>query len=80
MKTISIEEIWKKRFPHGTLPPYAKEMMIDFGRQLLELAAENAIWDHTEQLIHTDKHGNHYSGKGLFVDKKSITDTINQIK
>lgn len=41
-----------------------KNSMLEFGRQLLELAAENACGTHC-----TD-----------YVDKKSITNTIKQVK
>jgi hypothetical protein len=81
MKTIDLDEIIKSyethvviSQPHNTEPIFLKEsikeMLMDFGKQLLELAAENA--DCTDVGV-----GAEYFYK---VDKQSILDTIKQIK
>ena len=48
-----------------------KDSMLEFGKQLLELAAENALYIHEFDGAH---------GCECKVDRQSILDTINQIK
>ena len=44
-----------------------KELFLEFGKQLLELAAENATYDWND---HED----------IIIDKQSILDTINEVE
>ena len=44
-----------------------KHQLLEFGKQLLELAAENATYDWND---HED----------IIIDKQSILDTINEVK
>ena len=69
-KEINIDEFWRKRYPHGKLPKYAKEIAIEFAKEVLELASENAEFKSSQGGIWKDNE----------VDKQSILDTINQIK
>jgi len=66
-RKINLEEIWKQKFPHGKLPVYAKEIAMEFARQLLELAAEKA---RTKVISEYE----------VIVNKQSILDTISQIE
>ena len=82
MKEINLEEIiWdanRKVFDEEGYPNFftamqiniVRKSMFEFGKQLLELAAENA--EATAEF-------NGYEDYTT-VDKKSITDTINQVK
>ena len=73
MREINLDEFWNKRYPHGKLPKYAKEIAVDFAKEILELATENA----------KIKGFISYSGDEesyIEVDKQSILDTINKIK
>ena len=56
--SISVEQIEKS----------ALKAMKEACKQVLELAAENATYDFTE------------NGRGIYVDKQSIIDTINQVE
>lgn len=73
MKKINLDEFWSRRYPHGKLPKYAKEIAIEFAKEVLELAAENAkmriLIDDDNDIIEEAN-----------IDKQSILDTINQIK
>ena len=51
-----------------------KLAMIEFGKQLLELAAENA------KLIDYSTHKTAFTAHNMGVDKQSILDTIKQIE
>lgn len=66
MKKINLDEFWNKRYPHGKLPKYAKDIALDLVREVLELAAENATYD--KKYVPSK------------VNKQSILDTINQIE
>lgn len=41
-REINLDEFWNKRYPHGKLPKYAKDIIIEYSKELLELAAENS--------------------------------------
>lgn len=73
-KKINLNEIWKRKFPHGKLPDYAREIAMEFAKKLLELAAENAETE-KEMLPECGV----LKSVGV-VDKQSILDTINQIE
>lgn len=84
---IRLEEIWKQKFPHGKLPDYAREIALEFGKQLLELAAENAEIEERDYRKNPTKISNYgqevcseYEGIYYGVDKQSILDTINQVE
>lgn len=73
-KKLNLEEILINTFPeeesgysynglNNVIQSYIKRSMLEFGKQLLELSSENACGEHC-----TD-----------YVDKKSITNTINQV-
>lgn len=82
---INLEEIIKKHFyltSDGSTDVHSsindvKELLKDFGKQLLKLAAENAEAEYGGTCI--DSGGIMESGE-LYVDKNSILDTINQVE
>ena len=69
-RKIDLENILIKMFENGQ-PFYnqkdIKNAMLQFGKQLLELAAENATYDWND---HED----------IIIDKQSILDTIKQVE
>lgn len=71
-KKINLDEFWNKRYPHGKLPKYAKEIIIEYSKELLELASENAVSSYVAC-------GFNYKDN-INIDKRSILDTINQIE
>lgn len=73
-RKINLEEIWKRKFPHGKLPNYAREIAMEFAKELLELAAENAETE-KEMLPECGV----LKSVGV-VNKQSILDTINQVE
>ena len=86
---ISLEDIFNKYNSEGVSPNLPgivnlnffkssiQMIMLDFGKQLLELAAENAKTGYTGTTM--DNSGRLESGK-TYIDKQSILDTINQIE
>lgn len=83
-KKINLEEILTNSFngKYWDVPfEPCKRAMLEFGKQLLELAAENANIKEVEvyPFIPTLK-GEYKPTIKNVVDKSSITDTINQIK
>ena len=88
-RKINLEEIWSKyekfsKAPNlpgvidlGYFKTTVNAMMLEFGKQLLELAAENAKAE-----IHTEWEGNtgsEYYTDYAVVNKQSILDTINLV-
>ena len=73
-KKINLEEFWNKRYPHGKLPKYAKDIIIEYSKELLKLAAENATTEDVGTI--TDDGWAPYD----IVNEQSILDTINQIE
>jgi len=71
-RKINLEDIWKQKYPYGKLPQYARDIAIEFAKQLLELAAENAEGDIVDDT--------NYSNGRVVIDKQSILNTINQIE
>ena len=82
-RKINLEEIIKEELYNKHLyfnkmnTVQIKNICLEFGKQLLELAAENADYgvyqndDGQEPWIHESN---------IFIDKQSILDTINQIE
>lgn len=76
-KKINLEEIIenelynKHLFFNKTNPVQIKNICIEFGKQLLELAAENATTEVVQMNI---------CGSVRVVNKQSILDTIKQVK
>ena len=80
-RKINLEEIWSKykkfsKAPNlpgaidlGYFKPAVNAMMLEFGKQVLELAAENA-----------EAHGSSCGFGSYWVDKQSILDTIKQVE
>ena len=75
---INLEEIILKHLKYDDSLDGFKEAMLNFGKQLLELAAENAKTREMTEL---------WSGQvwddgplPICIDKQSILDTINQVK
>ena len=66
-KKINLEEFWNKRYPHGKLHKYAKDIIIEYSKELLKLAAENADFGD-------------FFDPDLNLLNKSIINTINQIE
>lgn len=90
MKEINLEEILLAKIPKdcywedmGNLTncpkEYVLDAMLDFGKQLLELAAENAELKNVIKLI-DNQNGAKYNTVVPIIKKQSILDTINQIK
>jgi len=71
MDEIKLEDYWTKKFPNGHLPSYAKEMMLEFASDILQLATENASIK-TEVCMGVVIDHN--------IDRDSILNTINQIE
>ena len=65
MQKINLEEIIKLYSLNDTIT--TRQSFIYFGKQLLELAAENATYDWND---HED----------IIIDKQSILDTIKQVE
>lgn len=99
MKEINLEEIWlnaveTENVNGKTCWDIGRTSMLDFGKKLLELAAENAkvnetyiedyyysIYDGKEaHAIHTDGDGCAHSLSLFTIDINSITNTITQVK
>ena len=91
-KTINLEEILKSKFPsdeesglsfdllNNTTKKFIVNAMVEFGKQLLELAAENA------NMACVNYKGTYFTKKeyldnytDITVNKQSILDTISQI-
>lgn len=72
--TLSIVN-WKEVDEPAITKDKFKELCLDFGKQLLELAAENAEIDRSKSL-HVGSGYMH----GLCVDKQSILDIIKQVE
>ena len=79
---INIEEIWMKHWEklddnkNHKLSDLAKSFALDFGNQLLELAAENA----ETKMASPDNYGHEpYNDSRIIVNKQSILDTIKQV-
>lgn len=75
MKQINLEKILLRNAKDidKVFPEYVEDCklaMIEFGKQLLELAAENAICKESQ-------YGDEYN---CLVDKQSILDTIKQVE
>ena len=73
-RKINLDSLWKKKFPHSKLPDYAKEIAMEFAKELLELAAENAFVDNNHE------QGCCISSDDFEVNKQSILNIINQIE
>lgn len=80
-RKINLEEILRNKIGYMGIAPNLTKLiseratgydvlcaMKEACKQLLELAAENATYDFTE------------NGRGIYVDKQSILDTINQVE
>lgn len=99
MQEINLEEIWLNAVEtedvNGkTCWDIGRTAMLEFGKQLLELAAENAKVNETyiedyysltydgieAHAIHKDHDGDPHSMSLFTVDKNSIKNTINQVK
>ena len=84
MKEINLDEFWNKRYPHGKLPKYAKEIALEFAKNLLELAAENVGFiETTSDKLNSLDYMPFITADDNTIwtfDKQSILDTINQIK
>ena len=88
-RKINLEEIWSKykkfsKAPNlpgaidlGYFKPIVNAMMLEFSKQLLELAAENAKAENSGAT--SDSSGRIISGK-TYVIKETIIDTINQVE
>ena len=87
-RKINLEEILISNFPeeesgysyknlNNVTKAYIKKAMKEFGKQLLELSAENAIVRNGENFI--NGWGEKVSGAPYIV-KDSITDTIKQVE
>ena len=72
MQKINLEEIIKLYSLNDTIT--IRQSFIYFGKQLLELAAENA------KLIDYSTHKTAFTAHNMGVDKQSILDTIKQIE
>ena len=107
-RKINLEEIWSKyekfsKAPNlpgaidlGYFKPAVNAMMLEFGKQVLELAAENAKtshdyydkWDENEAynkhkdfgFERCDGDGIPYGVDVITINKQSIIDTINQVE
>ena len=66
-KTYGCEDIYEFQRSFDISVSMIKEICINVCKQVLELAAENATYDFTE------------NGRGIYVDKQSIIDTINLV-
>ena len=75
---INLEEIILKHLKYDDSLDGFKEAMLNFGKQLLELAAENAKINGGNCYGVTDE--GLYAQFPLVVDKQSILDTINQVE
>lgn len=74
-KKINLEEIVSKlasREFFEIYSPAIKNICLEFGKQILELAAENADWEATEDCV--------IVRGDIFIDKQSILNTINQVE
>ena len=58
---------------------YILEAMREFGKQLLELAAENAKTKYKSEMINISCGAKYNAGKNI-IDKQSILDTIKQVE
>lgn len=86
MKTINLDKIIKKfpTYSTGNGEDFyhidnVKKMMLNFGKELLQLAAENAKTIDKKVLFDDPKEGDNAYMTIQIIDKKSITDTINQV-
>ena len=77
-RKINLEEIILKHLKYDDSLDGFKEAMLNFGKQLLELAAENAKINGGNCYGVTDE--GLYAQFPLVVDKQSILDTINQVE
>ena len=75
MQKINLEEIIKLYSLNDTIT--TRQSFIYFGKQLLELAAENAKTGYTGTTMNNS--GRLESGK-TYIDKQSILDTIKQVQ
>ena len=57
----------------------AKQCALEFGKQLLELAAENAKTEYKSEMVDTPCGAKYNTGKNI-IDKQSILDTIKQVE
>ena len=87
MKEINLDELFGKYFNgmyHDDITDdHIKKFALDFGKQLLELASENAMLDDGTIIRDTFDIKNDeifYEDITVIVDKQSILDTINQVK
>lgn len=88
-KIINLEEIWLNsvtKFENvdgSTVWNIGEEAMLEFGKQLLELAAENATLLEEGRSIESSRYivesGNYYSEIEIDINKQSILNTINQV-
>ena len=85
-RKINLEDILIKMFENGQ-PFYngknIKSAMLEFGQQLLELAAENAELKLKIKLECTEsqlENGFCFGDNAIIVNKQSILDTINQVE
>lgn len=85
-RAINLEEIIKSPeiFENGTRQDgwtkyQVESICLEFGKQLLELAAENAKLGYESENINI-QNGAKYNAGGSIVDKQSILDTIKQVK
>ena len=73
-RKINLEEICNKYIGENNYSKYVLDTMREFGKQLLELASENAK-------IYTDTMCSPYSEDWVkYIDKQSILDTIKQVE
>ena len=87
-RKINLEEICNKYIGENNYSKYVLDTMREFGKQLLELAAENAnlieFWENSnseyieESVSIFDDDGDFQTM--VYVNKQSILDTINQVK
>ena len=84
MKTINLEEIWMNSIQKydningSTVWSIGKDSMLEFGKQLLELAAENAKIKYVD--YGNFQPGSCYESEEIpIINKQSILDTINQV-
>ena len=85
MKTVNLDEIIRQNAVHEFIDEqddnmvilfkeHLKDSYIEFGKRLLELAAENAICKDNYNDVDFREDGRHW------VDTQSITDTIKQVE
>ena len=88
MKTLDLDEILHANagyIGHDYYVDQVKKAMIEFGKQLLELAAENVrlVRDSSYDTIMEEEtifDDDDYVSNKIYVSKESILNTINQVK